>query len=320
MAREYFEKHLPLAFRKLVALETLTPQPESFVGDDLRLQTADMLFKVQLKTPLNPSGASQEGYQEGYLYTLVEHLSSPDPLLPFRLLKYMVAIWDHHLKGKSRPKQKPPPQLSSHSHEETGRLPLIVPFVLYTGERRFGPSQAFFDLFGSHKSLAAAVLQDPFAMLDLSQTSARDLEAYPLLQPALLMAKYIYALRHADVALLTWLLEKAAELALQGEEDYARSIVVYAAEAGDIPNKALLVQAIESTFKGGIAMNLLKEFEKDGLQKGLQQGKLEGRLEGMEQEKQAIALKLLDKGLSLELIEEATGLPLERLRNLRTVH
>jgi predicted transposase/invertase (TIGR01784 family) len=315
MAREYFEKHLPAEFRKLVALETLTPQPDSFVGDDLRLQTADMLFKVQIKTPLNPSGA----LQEGYLYTLVEHLSSPDPLLPFRLLKYMVAIWDHHLKGKARPKQKPPPQLSSHSHEETGRLPLIVPFVLYTGERRFGPPQAFFDLFGPHKPLAAAVLQEPFSVLDLSQTSAEDLEAYPLLQPALLMAKYIYALRHADVALLTWLLEKAAELALQGDEDYARSIVVYAAEAGDIPNKALLVQVIESTFKGDMAMNLLKEFEKDGLQKGLQQGLQQGRLEGRLEGIEKVALNLLDEGMSVELIVKATGLPLEHIQRVRTL-
>jgi predicted transposase YdaD len=302
MAREYFDKHLPATLRPLLDLDTLTLEPESYVGDDLRLHTADLVFSVQLK---DTQGQGQPP-QKAYLYTLVEHLSSPDPLVSFRLLKYMVAIWDSHLKRRLRLKGR----------KDRPKLPLIVPFVLYTGRRPFGPQPAFFDLFGAYSPFAQDILTTPPHLLDLTQTSDNTLQTYPLLHPALLMAKYIYDLRHGDLSLLTFLFEKVAELAFQGEEDYARSVVVYGVLAGHIPHKALVTQAIETAFKGDMAMNLLKEFEKDGLKKGLEQGRLEGRIEGLEK----VALNLLAEGLPVELIAKATSLTLEQIRNLRTLH
>ena len=308
MAREYFDKNLPAALRSLVDLDTLTLQPDTYVGDDLRLHAADILFSVTLK---DPHGHPPE---KAYLYTLVEHLSSPDPLISFRLLKYMVAIWDSHLKRTPHLKGK----------KSLPRLPLIVPFVLYTGRRTFGPLWSFVDLFGAYGSFAQDILTTPPHLLDLSQTADSTLQTYPLLHPALLMAKYIYALRHGDLGLLMFLLEKVAELASQGEEEYAQSIVVYGALAGHIPDKSLLVKAIQATFHGDAAMNILKEFEKDGLKKGLEQGRLEGLQQGIEKgiekERQAIALNLLDEGMPMALIVKATGLTPEQIQNLRTFH
>ena len=87
-------------------------------------------------------------------------------------------------------------------------------------------------------------------------------------------------------------------------------------------------------------MNILKEFEKDGLKKGLEQGRLEGLQQGIERglqqgiekglqrglqqgiekERQAIALNLLDEGMPMALIVKATGLTPEQIQNLRTFH
>lgn len=313
VAREYFDKHLPASLKPLVDLQTLTFEPESYVGDDLRLHTADILFSVQLKDPQGQGG------DKAYLYTLVEHLSSPDSSISFRLLKYMVGIWDNHLKRTPKPQGH-----KEQAGQENARLPLIVPFVLYTGRRTFGQPPSFIDLFGAYSQFAQDILTTPPGLLDLSQTSDSTLQTYPLLHPALLMAKYIYDLRHGDFDLLKGILEKVAELASQGEEEYAWSIVIYGVLAGKIPDKDLLIRAIETTFKGDMAMNLLKEFEKDGLKKGLEQGRLEGLQQGLQQgiekERQAIALNLMDEGMPVELIVKATGLSLEQIQNLRTFH
>lgn len=65
---------------------------ESFIDDKLRLQVADILYSADF------------GDQSGYLYILIEHQSSQEELMPFRILKYVFAIMESHLKttGKTR--------------------------------------------------------------------------------------------------------------------------------------------------------------------------------------------------------------------------
>ena len=75
-------------------------------------------------------------------------------------------------------------------------------------------------------------------------------------------------------------------------------------------------------------MNLLAQFEKDGLEKGrieglqtgLEKGRMEGLQTGLEKGVEKVALNLLEKGMSVEFIEEATGLSADRIQALRTVH
>ena len=73
-----------------------------------------------------------------------------------------------------------------------------------------------------------------------------------------------------------------------------------------------------------IEANTLRKYEGKGFERGLAEGRVEGeqrgiekgRLEGVEKERETIARKLLDKGLPLEVIEEATGLTPEQLKGL----
>ena len=51
------------------------------------------------------------------LYLLYEHQSEPAPLMAYRLLGYMVAIWDQYVRD----------------HPNTKRLPAILPVVLHHG-------------------------------------------------------------------------------------------------------------------------------------------------------------------------------------------
>jgi flagellar biosynthesis/type III secretory pathway protein FliH len=71
-------------------------------------------------------------------------------------------------------------------------------------------------------------------------------------------------------------------------------------------------------------MNLLKEFEKDGIKKGralgLQEGLERGLEKGLERGREEVALNLLIEGTPLELIVKTTGLTVPHILSLRTLH
>ena len=69
--------------------------------------------------------------------------------------------------------------------------------------------------------------------------------------------------------------------------------------------------AIESGLKKGFDKGL-----KEGMQKGRAEGLAEGLAEGMKQERYEIARKLLEVGIPLESIMQATGLSKDDIKQL----
>ncbi len=67
---------------------------------------------------------------EVWVYILLEHQSDPDPWMPFRLLTYMMALWESERRDQEE--RKVP--LGER------RLSPILPIVLYTGQRAWGHS------------------------------------------------------------------------------------------------------------------------------------------------------------------------------------
>lgn len=108
VAREFLDSHLPDEIKVKLDFSSITVCPNSFIDEELKLLQSDVLFKARVAG------------EEACFYTLVEHQSKPDKMMPFRLLKYMVKIWDSVIKTKG--KKNPLP------------LPVIVPMVFYTGK------------------------------------------------------------------------------------------------------------------------------------------------------------------------------------------
>ena len=86
VAREFFDNHLPDAFKIHADLDTLKLEPGSFVDEELQMQITDVLYSLTWKG------------KTAFLYTLVEHLREADPLMAFRNIKYRIGIMDDHLK------------------------------------------------------------------------------------------------------------------------------------------------------------------------------------------------------------------------------
>ncbi len=91
----------------------------SYVDDRLREVISDMVFCVPFREASEVS--------ELMIYILIEHQSTVDPMMGFRLLYYMCQIWDgqrRELEEAKLPKGE-------------WRLRPILPIVYYTGEQRW---------------------------------------------------------------------------------------------------------------------------------------------------------------------------------------
>ena len=142
VVKEFFEAHLPEKVKEAIDLNTIEPQKDSFISDKLKQQISDILFAAKFNN------------EEGYIYCLLEHASTPDKMLPLRLVKYMSAIIDQHLKKS-----------------ENNKLPIIYPLVLYTGQKPFPYSTDLFELYGANKDLAREIMGRPYKLVDLTQAS-----------------------------------------------------------------------------------------------------------------------------------------------------
>jgi predicted transposase/invertase (TIGR01784 family) len=136
VAREFFEHYLPPAVQAVVDLSSLALESSTYVDKSLNLLNSDMLYQVNIAGKM------------GYLYLLCEHQSSVDPLMPFRLWQYIVAIWAAHLKK---------------TQSET--LPLVFPMVFYHGQGPYTGPRNIQSLIDAPADLIQRLF-DPFHLID----------------------------------------------------------------------------------------------------------------------------------------------------------
>lgn len=89
---------------------------QSFIPDNLRKQESDVIYLVPFRS---------EELGDVWVYLLIEHQSVPSPVMGFRLLFYMVNIWDAQRRGWEDAKVP----------EGEWRFRPIIPIVLYTGNQ-----------------------------------------------------------------------------------------------------------------------------------------------------------------------------------------
>lgn len=287
VAEEFFQQNLPDNIKKAIDFSSLRLQKDSFIDDKLKLQIADLLYSV------NFNG------KPGFLYILFEHASSAQVLLPFRMLKYMIAIMDQHL-----------------NKTKTNELPLVYPLILYNGKKPYTYSMDLFDLFPKEeRELAKETLTSPYHLIDLTQVSDQELQKYIWFGTLALTLKHIH---DPDIIpALKSILAAVKELEKYGEESYIYSIVTYIAEVGNIPHQDNWAEAIqtlgpqdqEKAMKLRTLLEHIMEHEKPFLaEKFVEKGRQEEKIE--------MAKAMFSKGIDLELITSVTGFSKEKIKNL----
>lgn len=168
---------LPPELASRLDLDRLRALDGSFVDSELRWRHSDVLLSTRL-----------DGH-DALVYVLIEHQSRPDPLMPWRMLNYLVRIWDRFLT----------------EHPKAGKLPLVIPIVVHQGRRPWSAPVELRDLVDVDPVTAAAAgeflprfrfLLDDLARIDEVELRARPLT--PAVQLTLLVMRA--APRHKDVA------------------------------------------------------------------------------------------------------------------------
>ena len=200
-ATSFLQRHLPQEVSQALSWSTLKLLEGSFVDEHLRESEADGLYEVQ----------HVSGEASVWVYILLEHQSTPDRWMRFRLLKYCCRIWD----------------LSFREYPDQRELPAIVPLVFYQGERRWSYSSEFADLFAESVRDWPGVPRFSHGLIDQSGLQPDEVqgELKTQLMQLVMLAAYHPALAWMEqVARLLGLL---ASLAPSGGINYVRIFVLY---------------------------------------------------------------------------------------------
>ena len=82
-ALDFLQIHLPASLRELCDLQTLKLESDSFIEENLRAYYSDVLWSVK----------TTDG--DGYIYVVIEHQSTPDAHMAFRLMRYALCGSGH---------------------------------------------------------------------------------------------------------------------------------------------------------------------------------------------------------------------------------
>lgn len=160
-ARDFLQLYLPETLLKVCDLSTLHLESGHFVEDDLRPFYADILYS--LKTTAG----------DGYIYALIEHQSTPDRHMAFRLMRYAIAAMQRHLDA---------------GHDQ---LPLVIPVLFYHGLASPYPySLRWLDEFAAPE-LASRLYHEAFPLADITVIPDDDIATHQRMATLELLQKHI---------------------------------------------------------------------------------------------------------------------------------
>jgi len=267
-AASFLQAHLSEEVSQALDWSTLRLLEGSFVDEDLRGSEADLLYEIEHIS----SEASL------WVYLLLEHQSTPDRWMRFRLLKYCCRIWD----------------MSFREYPEQRELRAIVPLVFYQGERNWSYSSEFADLFAESVRDWPGVPRFFHGLIDQSGMQPDevrgDLKAR-LMQLVMLAA---YHPARARMEQVSRLLNSLSSLALSGGINYVRIFVLYILATQE-PEAAQSFREVLQRYAPEVGDNLMTY-----AQELLEKGRLEERVRMIE--------GLLRAGAEWSMIEAASGI------------
>ena len=283
-ARDFMQLHLPVELRELCDLTTLKLESGSFIEEDLRAYFSDVLYSVKTRVG------------EGYIHVLIEHQSSADKHMAFRLMRYAIAAMQKHLDAKHK------------------TLPLVIPILFYAGSPSPYPySTNWLDGF-DRPDVAERLYSNPFPLVDVTVIPDDEIMEHRSMAALTLLQKHI---RQRDLAEL---MDRLVTLLLAGymTRQQTISLVNYMVEAGD----ALDVEAFVRELAYRVPqheeelMTIAQRLEQKGIEKGMELGKQCGREEGEREAVLKIVRTMRQNGMDDAAVMKMTGLSEDELAQI----
>ncbi|MFT2792080.1 Rpn family recombination-promoting nuclease/putative transposase [Serratia sp. T13T92] len=275
-ARDFLELHLPPTLLQSCDLNTLKLESGSFIENDLRAYYSDVLYSLK----------TSKG--DGFVYALIEHQSSPDKHMAFRLVRYAIAAMQRHLEAGN------------------DQLPLVIPILFYHGQVSPYPySMSWLEEF-SEPELAKQLYAGYFPLVDVTVIPDDEIMQHRRIAILELLQKHV---RHRD---LFELQERLVTLLLAGytTKEQLISLINYMLQVGSTaePDRLIRELAKRTPRHEEELMTIAEYLEQKGFENGLQKG--------IEKERETvlkIASAMLAKGFDQAMVMQLTGLSTEDL-------
>ncbi|WP_129409786.1 Rpn family recombination-promoting nuclease/putative transposase [Marinitoga lauensis] len=151
MIVEFINMFLPILNKYNITSDKITIEKTKFTDLKYGDKESDLLYKI------NYDG------NEVYVYLLLEHQSTVDYLMQFRILEYMVRIWRNYINDKKESKTK------------RFKLPPIIPVVLYNGSRRWTAEVWYMEKVENWQLFDQYIPRFKYEVVDLSQIDRKQL-------------------------------------------------------------------------------------------------------------------------------------------------
>lgn len=293
LAADLMRRRIPAAALAELDLDRCAPVTAEFVDRGLRNRRADLVFRI-------PFAAEAE--RSAFVFVLIEHQSTPDPLMALRVLAYAVEVWTRHIEaGRTAQRRKP------------RRLPAVIPLVVHQGRAPWtGPRNlqtlielpaGLSDALGPHVPRLELLIDD-LAVPDDARTGATRLA---LTAAAILAMRYVRRERDPPGFLQRLRVLLEASVGEPGRRGIIEAVVQYVYDEADRLSPTALLQTIEQTDDPEtreVFVSLSDQIREEGRRHGIEQGLERGIEQGIEQ-----GIERGRAGLVLDLVRRRLGEP-----------
>ena len=275
VAKDMLSHHLPQEIKEKIDLDSLQLEHGSFIDPELKALHTDILYSILLRNTLQ---------EKAYIYVHVEHQSSPDKMMAFRMVKYAIKIIDRDLK----------------SDHKTSTLPVIIPVVIYNGKNTYPYSLNIFDLFGENKSLAEKFMFKIFHLVDFNTVSDEEIRQHKWSCLLEMLLKHIH-----DQEIMTsveQLTTEIQQIIRDSADDYIVAMIKYILEKAEMHDRERFLRWVKAHLPRKLekqAMTLAEQFRNEGRQEGIQQGMRQGIQRGALEGERTLLKRLLAKRFGL---------------------
>lgn len=285
VAIDFLKSYLPLEIYQKIDINSLQLTEKSFIVPQLREIHSDIIYKCLINN------------STGYLFFLLEHQSTDNPLMAFRFLHAIVSLSYEHLKQGYK------------------KLPIILPFCIYHGEKSPYPySTSLYDCFDDAE-LAKEIAFKPFKLIDLTVLSDEEIKTHGLV--GLMEMLFKHQKDKNFLSIMRKLLESqfVQNIIKQLNISYLTDMLNYIVNTSqdDSEPKAAqhLIEELIKAFPEEPARKTIMTFAQQLKQEALQQGRKEGREEVL-----ALIKNLLKQNVPLATIKSASSFSEQELLEL----
>lgn len=272
-------------------LSTLTLKNSNFLDKNLSESISDLVYSCEY---------DDKSLGSARVIIMVEHQSTPDKLMPFRVYHYLFNMLAYELKNNN----------------DIDLLPAVHALVFYHGEQTPYPfSMKLSKCFNDPYNIMDGFLNNPIPLIDVNEY-----------EDEALLSQHIegmmsVALKHGRDKEIGVLLMRIITAMLDIDLDehirlqFAEQLSNYLFSVGTVANKTHFIKELAQLPNSmrDTMMTFADELRNEGRTEGRVEGLVEGRVEGVE----SVAINALKQGMVVDTIAQLTGLSVERIAQIK---